>query len=200
MFNRDKRRAAARARRERIARRRMRAGGRRMPRRRVPPLAMDDVARAARNVRRPRSIAPSAIATRFSRCWSACRRPSASAIPDVGRSATALAERCAASRSRSPTSTGARRRAVRSARAEISRLENAANPLDRAGSEERVRRLAFLKRQRRALADVSAKRGAIAGEARELRVALQNMRLDLMRLSAGRRRRRSTSRRWRWTR
>ena len=35
---------------------------------------------------------------------------------------------------------------------EISTLENAANPLER-GSEDRVRRLAYLKRQRRGLVD-----------------------------------------------
>ena len=59
------------------------------------------------------------------------------------------------SRSRSPTRPQ-RRRGRRRTRieAEISRLENAANPLDESGSDERVRRLAHLKRQRRAIADV----------------------------------------------
>ena len=69
--------------------------------------------------------------------------------------------------------------------AEISRLENAANPLDESGSDERVRRLAFLKRQRRAIAEVSAKRGAIAAKLETCVVALQNIKLDLIRLNAG---------------
>ncbi|HEU4720760.1 MAG TPA: protein kinase, partial [Gemmatimonadaceae bacterium] len=44
---------------------------------------------------------------------------------------------------------------------EIATLESAANPLER-GSEGRVRRLAYLKRQRRALVDAEKKRSAVA--------------------------------------
>jgi eukaryotic-like serine/threonine-protein kinase len=69
--------------------------------------------------------------------------------------------------------------------AEISKLENAANPLDASGSDERVRRLAYLKRQRRALADLSGRRDAIAAKLDTCVLALQNIKLDLMRLSAG---------------
>ncbi|HEU4631400.1 MAG TPA: serine/threonine-protein kinase [Gemmatimonadaceae bacterium] len=69
--------------------------------------------------------------------------------------------------------------------AEIAQLEAQANPLDRAASEDRVRRLAYLKRQRRALMDAEQRR-----QRDELRLdtcvlALQNLRLDLLRLKEG---------------
>jgi len=66
---------------------------------------------------------------------------------------------------------------------EIQTLENAANPLER-GSEDRVRRLAYLKRQRRALVDAEKKRGSVAEKLETCALALQSMRYDMMRLSA----------------
>jgi serine/threonine-protein kinase len=66
---------------------------------------------------------------------------------------------------------------------EITALEGAANPLER-GSEDRVRRLAFLKRQRRALVDTSSRKDSIAAKLETCALALQNMRFDLMRLGA----------------
>lgn len=68
---------------------------------------------------------------------------------------------------------------------EIAQLEAEANPLDRAGSEERIRRLAFLKRQRRAVADVGTKRSRTAARLESLRTALQSMRFDVLRLRTG---------------
>ena len=68
---------------------------------------------------------------------------------------------------------------------EITRLEAAANPLDRAASEERVKRLAYLKRQRRALHDMTRRREAAASKMESCRLALQNMRIDLVRLRTG---------------
>jgi serine/threonine-protein kinase len=67
---------------------------------------------------------------------------------------------------------------------EISVLENAANPLER-GSEDRVRRLAYLKRQRRALVDAAQRKDALGGKIETCALALQNMRFDMMRMSAG---------------
>jgi serine/threonine-protein kinase len=67
---------------------------------------------------------------------------------------------------------------------EIARLERAANPLD-AGSEERVRRLAYLKRQRRALADVNGRKGALVGKFETCIAALESMKYDLLRLTTG---------------
>ena len=66
---------------------------------------------------------------------------------------------------------------------EINTLENAANPLER-GSEDRVRRLAYLKRQRRSLVDADTRRQALSGKLETCALALQNMRFDLMRLGA----------------
>jgi hypothetical protein len=69
--------------------------------------------------------------------------------------------------------------------AEISRLENDANPLDTEASETRVKRLAFLKRQRRGVADVLERRKQIAGKLETCASALASMKLDLNRLSVG---------------
>jgi serine/threonine-protein kinase len=68
---------------------------------------------------------------------------------------------------------------------ESRRLEAEANPLDAERSEARVRRLAFLKRQRRSLADVDRGEGAAAARLEECSTALHNMRLDVVRLRAG---------------
>jgi len=107
-------------------------------------------------------------------------------IPDVGRSASALAEKVKMlaisladlDRTAAPSE-------VERIDAEIARLEGAANPLDGAASDERVRRLAHLRRQRRALADVVNRRSAIAAKLDTCSVALQNIKFDLMRLGAG---------------
>jgi serine/threonine-protein kinase len=68
---------------------------------------------------------------------------------------------------------------------QIAQLESEANPLDTAGSEERVRKLAILKRQRRALADAVKKRDEAVAKIESCRLQLQNMRLDILRLRAG---------------
>jgi eukaryotic-like serine/threonine-protein kinase len=68
---------------------------------------------------------------------------------------------------------------------EITRLEAEANPLDRAASEERVKRLAYLKRQRRTLADMRKRRDEATANLDNCRLLLQNMRLDLVRLRTG---------------
>ncbi len=185
MFNRDKRRALREQRRNRISRSVYDAAAGGGPRPQLPPLAMDDVARAAgtfgdriHRAERDRNE----ILALLERMPSSERQR----IPDVGRSATALAERvrnlalALADIDRSAAAGGSE-----ALEAEISRLENAANPLDQSGSDERVRRLAFLKRQRRAIAEVSAKRGSIAAKLETCVVALQNIKLDLIRLNAG---------------
>jgi serine/threonine-protein kinase len=116
------------------------------------------------------------------------RMPTAerSRIPDVGRSAEALADKVRglavvlSDLERSNTAGGSE-----ALEAEISRLENAANPLDSKGSEERVRRLAYLKRQRRSIADLANRRDAVAAKLETCVVALQNIKFDLVRLNAG---------------
>jgi serine/threonine-protein kinase len=69
--------------------------------------------------------------------------------------------------------------------AEIARLEGAANPLEGAASDERVRRLAHLRRQRRAMADLVKRRDEASEKLETCALALQNMRLDMVRLRAG---------------
>ncbi len=116
------------------------------------------------------------------------RMPSAerSRIPDVGRSAEALCDKvkhlalALSDLDRAGGSNGSTQ-----IEAEIVKLENDANPLDERASDERVRRLAFLKRQRRAVADVSSKRDAIAAKLETCIVALENIKFDLIRLNAG---------------
>jgi hypothetical protein len=103
---------------------------------------------------------------------------------DVARSASALADRVGALalslEELSRHDVAASREVLER---EISTLESAANPLER-GSEERVRRLAYLKRQRRALVDAEKKRGAVAEKLESCALALQSMRFDMMRLGA----------------
>jgi serine/threonine-protein kinase len=68
---------------------------------------------------------------------------------------------------------------------EIVALEAQANPLDVRASEERVKRLAYLKRQRRQLADLSSRRDRTREKMESCLLALQNLRLDLVRLQSG---------------
>ncbi|MGI9078531.1 MAG: serine/threonine-protein kinase [Gemmatimonadaceae bacterium] len=68
---------------------------------------------------------------------------------------------------------------------QIGELEAQANPLDRVAREERVRRLALLKRQRRALADQERRRRDAASKLESCSLALGSMRLDVLRLRAG---------------
>ena len=68
---------------------------------------------------------------------------------------------------------------------EITELEAQANPLDHAGSEERVRRLARLKRQRRSVADATQRVERETARLESCVLALQNMKLDLGRVKAG---------------
>jgi hypothetical protein len=69
--------------------------------------------------------------------------------------------------------------------AQISELEAQANPLDVRASEDRVRRLALLKRQRRGVADVARRHDEARAKLDSCVLALQNMRLDILRLRAG---------------
>ena len=68
---------------------------------------------------------------------------------------------------------------------QIEKLESEANPLEIAASEERVRRLALLKRDRRALAEKTKKHDNAVQKLESCRLQLQNMRLDVLRLRAG---------------
>lgn len=67
---------------------------------------------------------------------------------------------------------------------EIERLEAAANPMD-ANSETRVRRLASLRRERRATLEIERRREETISRLDACTLALENMRLDLVRLRTG---------------
>ena len=68
---------------------------------------------------------------------------------------------------------------------EIALLESQANPLHREASEERVRRLATLKRQRRTVAELLRRREGYEGRLEECALALQNIRFEMLRLKTG---------------
>jgi serine/threonine-protein kinase len=68
---------------------------------------------------------------------------------------------------------------------EITTLESQANPLDYRASEERVRRLAMLRRERRALVDIGRKRKEAQEKLDHCRQLLRSMRLELVRFRAG---------------
>src|SRR5688572_1645889 len=68
---------------------------------------------------------------------------------------------------------------------EISTLESQANPLDYGASEGRVRRLAFLRRERRALAELGRKKKEAQEKLDNCRQLLRSMRLELVRFRTG---------------
>ena len=108
------------------------------------------------------------------------------AISDVPATANALYARVEAlGVSLSDLDRSATPNATASVDQEIVALEAQANPLDVRGSEERVRRLAYLKRQRRMLADVESRRTRSRDKLERCLLALQNLRLDVVRLKAG---------------
>jgi serine/threonine protein kinase len=68
---------------------------------------------------------------------------------------------------------------------EIATLEAQANPLDVQASESRVRRLATLKRQRRATGEFEKRRVELSAKLESCAIALQNLKYDMLRLKAG---------------
>ncbi|MFL5622094.1 MAG: serine/threonine-protein kinase [Gemmatimonadaceae bacterium] len=68
---------------------------------------------------------------------------------------------------------------------EIATLESQANPLDYRASEERVRRLAMLRRQRRALVEIARKKKEAQEKLDNCRQLLRSMRLELVRFRSG---------------
>ncbi len=107
-------------------------------------------------------------------------------IPEVATSADAVFRRVqqlALSLSDMDRSTG--RDTSESVEKEISTLESQANPLEYRASEERVRRLAMLRRQRRALAEIARKKTEAQEKLDSCRQLLRSMRLELVRFRTG---------------
>jgi serine/threonine-protein kinase len=106
-------------------------------------------------------------------------------MADFARTANALHDRITALARVAGAAGSSARGADEEIEREIRRLEAEANPLDGEKSEVRVRRLAFLKRQRRSLAESDDASTAAAQRMEDCAVALHNMRLDIVRLRAG---------------
>jgi serine/threonine protein kinase len=107
-------------------------------------------------------------------------------IPEVGTSADQVfrkVQQLALSLSDLDRSAG--RETSEGVEREIDTLESQANPLDYRASEERVRRLAMLRRQRRALADISRKKKEAQEKLDHCRQILRSMRLELVRFRTG---------------
>ncbi|MFL5481314.1 MAG: serine/threonine-protein kinase [Gemmatimonadaceae bacterium] len=107
-------------------------------------------------------------------------------IPEVATSADAVfrkVQQLALSMQDLDRSTN--RESPESVEKEITTLEAQANPLDYRASEERVRRLAMLRRERRALADVGRKKKEAQEKLDHCRQLLRSMRLELVRFRTG---------------
>jgi serine/threonine-protein kinase len=107
-------------------------------------------------------------------------------IPEVATSADAVFRKVQQlALSLSDIDRGAGRESPELVEKEISTLESEANPLDYNASEGRVRRLAFLRRQRRALAEVGRKKTEAQEKLDSCRQLLRSMRLELVRFRTG---------------
>jgi serine/threonine-protein kinase len=108
-------------------------------------------------------------------------------IPDVGTSADAVYKKAMlVAATLAELDLRDSRDTPESIEREIADLEAKANPLDYRASEERVRRLAHLKRQRRVVADLRKTRAESETKLENCRTLLRSMRLELLRYrSAG---------------
>jgi serine/threonine protein kinase len=107
-------------------------------------------------------------------------------IPEVATSADAVFRKVQQlALSLSDMDQGAGRESPEAVEKEITALESQANPLDYKASEGRVRRLAFLRRQRRALAEVGRKKKEAQEKLDNCRQLLRSMRLELVRFRSG---------------
>jgi serine/threonine-protein kinase len=107
-------------------------------------------------------------------------------IPEVATSADAVfrkVQQLALSLSDLDRSAG--RETAEDVEKEIDTLESQANPLDYRASEERVRRLAMLRRQRRAVAEIARKKKEAQEKLDHCRQILRSMRLELVRFRTG---------------
>ncbi|MEA2958922.1 MAG: eukaryotic-like serine/threonine-protein kinase [Alphaproteobacteria bacterium] len=107
-------------------------------------------------------------------------------IPEVAASADAVfrkVQQLALSLSDMDRSTG--RESPEAVEREITTLESQANPLDYNASEGRVRRLAMLRRQRRALVEIARKKKEAQEKLDNCRQLLRSMRMELVRFRTG---------------
>lgn len=106
-------------------------------------------------------------------------------IPDVAQTAIALVDKVEMlARSMVETDAALEQQPIAAIDEEIERLESQANPLD-PGSDARVRRLATLRRSRRAALDMERRSEQVRSRLDSCLLALENIRLDLVRLRTG---------------
>src|SRR5690606_32308147 len=106
-------------------------------------------------------------------------------IPDVAKTAIALVEKVEAlAQTMVDTDISLEQQPVAAIDAEIETLEALANPMD-PGSDARVRRLATLRRMRRAALDLERRSEEVRSRLDSCLLALENIRLDLVRLRTG---------------
>lgn len=118
--------------------------------------------------------------------WSSLPAADRSQLPDFSETASQLADRAAElAQQLSALERAASPGALEQINAEIAQLEAQANPNEGAASEKRVRRLAFLKRDRRATVDREARRDAARERLESCLLALRNLSLDLSRMEVG---------------
>jgi serine/threonine protein kinase len=107
-------------------------------------------------------------------------------IPEVATSADAVFKKVQQlALNLSDIDRGAGNESAEQVEKEIATLEAQANPLEHRASEERVRRLAFLRRQRRALVEVARKKREAQEKLDHCRQLLRSMRLELVRFRTG---------------
>jgi serine/threonine protein kinase len=107
-------------------------------------------------------------------------------IPDVAASADAVFKRVQQlALTLSDMDRSAGRETPEGVEKEITTLESQANPLDHNASEGRVRRLAMLRRQRRALAEIGRKKKEAQEKLDHCRQLLREMRMELVRFRTG---------------
>jgi len=107
-------------------------------------------------------------------------------IPEVATSADAVFRRVQQlALSLSDMDRSAGRETSEGVEKEITTLESQANPLDYNASEGRVRRLAMLRRQRRALVEIARKKKEAQEKLDHCRQLLREMRLELVRFRTG---------------
>lgn len=106
-------------------------------------------------------------------------------IPDVAQTSISLAQKVEQiAHSLAATEDALAAQPLAQVDAEIEQLEAAANPLD-AGSDARVRRLASLRRERRGAVELTRRREELVERMDSCLLALENIRLDLVRLRTG---------------
>ncbi len=184
LWNKEKR-IAARERR----RRELTAGGPGSGMTRRPPESIGEADVAALGSGPYAAMARQAIVDRdeIIRLVHALPRADQRRVADVPATAVKLAESvmAIAVRLRDLERAGSNQAAAQAIDVEIKVLEGQANPLDREASEARVRRLAVLRRQRRALADADRRREELSARLDNCVLLLQNMKFDVLRLRTG---------------